>query len=32
MKKRSSAEQIVGAIGQHEASAKVDDLYRELGI
>ena len=32
MKKRYSEEQIIGAIKQHEAGAKVDDLYREMGI
>ena len=32
MKKRYSEEQIIRAIKQHEAGAKVDDLCRELGI
>ena len=32
MKKRYSEEQIVKAIKQHEAGAKVDDICRELGI
>jgi len=31
-KKRYSEEQIIGAIKQHEAGAKVDDICRELGI
>jgi putative transposase len=32
MKKRYSEEQIIKAIKQHEAGAKVSDLCRELGI
>jgi len=32
MKKRYSEEQIIKAIKQHEAGAKVDDLCRELSI
>ena len=33
MKKiRYTEEQIIGAIKQHEAGAKVDDICRELGI
>ena len=32
MKKRYSEEQIIKAIKQHEAGAKVDDICRELGI
>jgi len=32
MKKRYSEEQIIRAIKQHEAGAKVDDLCRDLGI
>ena len=32
MKKRFTEEQIIKAIKQHEAGAKVDDLCRELGI
>ena len=32
MKKRYSEEQIIRAIKQHEAGAKVGDLCRELGI
>ena len=32
MKKRYSEEQIIKAIKQHEAGAKVDSLCRELGI
>lgn len=32
MKKRYSEEQIIKAIKQHEAGAKVPDLCRELGI
>jgi len=32
MKKRYTEEQIIKAIKQHEAGAKVDDLCRELGI
>jgi len=31
-KKRYSEEQIIGAIKQHEAGAKVDDICRDLGI
>ena len=31
MKKRYSEEQIIKAIKQHEAGAKVDDICRELG-
>jgi putative transposase len=32
MKKRYSEEQIIRAIKQHEAGAKVGDLCRELGV
>ena len=32
MKKRYSEEQIITAIKQHEAGAKVEDISRELGI
>ena len=32
MKKRYSEEQIIKAIKQHEAGAKVDDICRDLGI
>ena len=32
MKKLYSEEQIIKAIKQHEAGAKVDDICRELGI
>jgi putative transposase len=32
VKKRYSEEQIIKAIKQHEAGAKVSDLCRELGI
>lgn len=32
MKKRYSEEQIIRAIKEHEASAKVGDLCRQLGI
>ena len=32
MKKRYSEEQIIKAIKQHEAGAKVPDICRELGI
>ena len=32
MKKRYSEEQIIKAIKQHEAGAKVDDICREMGI
>lgn len=32
MKKRYSEEQIIRAIKQHEAGAKVDDLCRDLGV
>ena len=32
MKKRYSEEQIITAIKEHEASAKVDDICRRLGI
>jgi putative transposase len=32
MKKRYSEEQIIKAIKQHEAGAKVDDICREYGI
>ena len=32
MKKRYTEEQIIRAIKQHEAGAKVEDLCRELGI
>lgn len=32
MKKRYSEEQIIKAIKRHEAGAKVDDTYRDLGI
>lgn len=32
MKKRYSEEQIIKAIKQHEAGAKVEDICRELGI
>lgn len=32
MKKRYSEEQIIKAIKQHEAGAKVSDICRELGI
>jgi putative transposase len=31
MKKRYSEEQIIKAIKQHEAGAKVDDICREMG-
>ena len=31
-KKRYNEEQIIGAIKQHEAGAKFDDICRELGI
>lgn len=31
-KKRYTEEQIISAIKQHEAGAKVDDICRELGI
>lgn len=31
-KKRYTEEQIIGAIKQHDAGAKVDDICRELGI
>lgn len=30
MKKRYTEEQIIKAIKQHEAGAKVDDIYREM--
>jgi putative transposase len=32
MKKRFSEEQIIKAIKQHEASTKVDEICRQLGI
>ena len=32
MKKRYSEEQIIRAIIQHEAGAKVDDICREMGV
>ena len=32
MKKRHSEEQIIKAIKQHEAGARVDDICREMGI
>jgi putative transposase len=32
MKKRYSEEQIITAIKEHEAGAKVDDICRRLGI
>ena len=32
MKKRYSEEQIISAIKEHEAGAKVDDICRRLGI
>ena len=32
MKKRYTEEQIIRAIKQHEAGAKVDDLCRDMGI
>jgi len=32
MKKRYSEEQIIKAIKEHEAGAKVDDICRQLGI
>jgi putative transposase len=32
MKKRYTEEQIIRAIKEHEAGAKVDDLCRQLGI
>ena len=32
IKKRHTEEQIIRAIKQHEAGAKVDDIYREMGI
>ena len=32
MKKRYIKEQIIKAIKEHEAGAKVDDLCRQLGI
>ncbi len=32
MKKRYTDEQIIRAIKEHEAGAKVDDLCRDLGI
>ncbi len=32
MKKRYTEEQIIKAIKQHEAGAKVDDICREIGI
>ncbi len=32
MKKRYTEEQIIQAIKQHEAGAKVDDICREMGI
>lgn len=32
MKKRYTEEQIIKAIKQHEAGAKVDDFCREMGI
>jgi putative transposase len=32
MKKRYSEEQIIKAIKEHEAGAKVDDICRNLGI
>ena len=32
MKKRYTEEQIIGAIKEHEAGAKVDDICRSLGI
>ena len=31
-KKRYNEEQIIGAIKQHEAGAKVEDICRDLGI
>ncbi len=32
MKKRYTEEQIIKAIKEHEAGAKVDDICRQLGI
>ena len=32
MKKRYTEEQIIKAIKQHEAGAKVGDIFREMGI
>lgn len=32
MKKRYSEEQIIKAIKEHEAGAKVEDIFRRLGI
>ncbi|RWU07972.1 IS3 family transposase, partial [Pseudidiomarina gelatinasegens] len=32
MKKRHSEEQIIKAIKEHEAGAKVDDICRRMGI
>ncbi|WP_420378216.1 transposase [Vibrio scophthalmi] len=32
MKKRYTEEQIIKAIKQHEAGAKVDDICRDMGI
>lgn len=32
MKKRYTEEQIIRAIKQHEAGAKVDDICRDMGI
>lgn len=32
MKKRFTEEQIIGALKEHEAGAKVDDICRRLGI
>lgn len=32
MKKRYSEEQIIGAIKEHEAGAKVDNICRSMGI
>ena len=31
-KKRYTEEQIIGVLKEHEAGAKVDDIYRKLGI
>ena len=32
MKKRYTEEQIIKAIKQHEAGAKVDDICRDMGV
>lgn len=32
MKKRYTEEQIIRAIKQHEAGAKVDDICRDMGV